>query len=81
MFCEQAAPTPGATGAQRAATAGLDDEQWHRPLGPDWGPYAEDSTLELVLHVLDEMVHHGAEVSLLRDLYVYRDGREGAPGA
>jgi hypothetical protein len=29
--------------------------------------------VDLVLHVLDEVVHHGAEVGLLRDLYLRRD--------
>jgi hypothetical protein len=38
-------------------------------LGPTYGPYAESTFLGLVLHVIDELVHHGAEVSLLRDLY------------
>ena len=36
------------------------------------GPYAESSTVDLALHVLDEVVHHGAEVGLLRDLYAHR---------
>ncbi len=38
-------------------------------LGPKYGPYAEATFLGLMLHVIDELVHHGAEVSLLRDLY------------
>ena len=56
-------------GAWRRHLVALDDAEWHAPLGPDWGPYAQDSTLDLTLHVLDEVVHHGAEVGLLRDLY------------
>jgi hypothetical protein len=28
--------------------------------------------VDLALHVLDEVVHHAAEVGLLRDLYVRR---------
>ena len=43
-------------------------------LGPKYGPYAEATFLGLMLHVIDELVHHGAEVALLRDLY-----RAGAP--
>jgi hypothetical protein len=27
----------------------------------------------LVLHVNKELIHHGAEISLLRDLYRWRD--------
>ena len=50
--------------------AGLSAEAWEEPLGPAWGPYATSTTLDLALHVLDEVVHHAAEVGLLRDLYV-----------
>ena len=39
------------------------------PLGPSWGPYADADTLDLALHVLDEVIHHGAEVGVLRDLW------------
>jgi hypothetical protein len=28
---------------------------------------------ELVLHINREMLHHGAEIALLRDLYLWRD--------
>ena len=58
--------------AWRAGMAGLGPEQWAAPLGPAWGPYAESGPLDLVLHVLDEVIHHGAEVGLLRDLYAAR---------
>ena len=34
---------------------------------------AESNTVDLALHVLDEVIHHGAEVSLLRDLFSCRD--------
>ncbi len=39
------------------------------PLGSVAGPYADDSRLSLVLHVVDELVHHAAEAALIRDLY------------
>jgi len=39
------------------------------PLGPAWGPYADQTHLALALHAERELVHHGAEVALLRDLY------------
>lgn len=55
--------------AWRDGMASLDDPAWDLPLGPAWGPYAESSTADLALHVLDEVVHHGAEVGVLRDLY------------
>jgi hypothetical protein len=40
-----------------------------RPCGPAEGPYAEHPMAELVLHINREVIHHGAEVALLRDLY------------
>jgi uncharacterized damage-inducible protein DinB len=42
---------------------------WWEPLGPVAGPYAEDDKASLVLHQLDEQIHHGAELGVLRDLY------------
>jgi hypothetical protein len=41
-----------------------------RLLGSDWGPYADSTILALALHAQREVVHHGAEIGLLRDLYV-----------
>ena len=40
-----------------------------RPCGPAEGPYADRPLAELVLHVNREVIHHLAEVCLLRDLY------------
>jgi hypothetical protein len=40
-----------------------------RPCGEAEGPYAEDPLARLVLHINRELVHHLAEVCLLRDLY------------
>jgi hypothetical protein len=45
-----------------------------RPCGPAEGPFAEVSMAALVLHIHREVIHHGAEVSLLRDLYVRKGG-------
>lgn len=56
----------------RAGLAGLSPGEWTAALGPSWGPYAESNTVDLALHVLDEVIHHGAEVGLLRDLYSHR---------
>jgi len=40
------------------------------PIGSVWGPeYGERTRTAYVLHMLDEFVHHGAEVALLRDLW------------
>jgi hypothetical protein len=38
-------------------------------LGAGWGPYADSTILALALHAQREVVHHGAEIGLLRDLY------------
>ena len=42
---------------------------WWEPLGPVAGPFAADDRASLVLHQLDEQIHHGAELGVLRDLY------------
>lgn len=48
---------------------GLDAGALARPVGPAEGPYAEYPMAALVLHIHREVIHHGAEVLLLRDLY------------
>ena len=48
---------------------GLDAAALAAPCGPAEGPYAELSMAALVLHINREVIHHGAEVALLRDLY------------
>jgi hypothetical protein len=59
-----------------AGVRGLGADGLARPCGPAEDPYAEVSMAELVLHINREMLHHGAEVALLRDLYLWRfDGR------
>lgn len=60
-----------------AGLTGLTPREWTAPLGPSWGPYADSSTVDLALHVLDEVTHHGAEVGLLRDLYPHRPALPG----
>jgi hypothetical protein len=47
---------------------------WSEPLGPVAGPYAEHSKTSFVLHQLDEQIHHGAELGMLRDLYLHDFG-------
>jgi hypothetical protein len=64
----------------RAGMAALDDEGLARPLGPSWDGYADQTHLDLFLHALRELTHHGAEIGLLRDLYAAR-GPDTAPGA
>ncbi|MGL6233747.1 MAG: DinB family protein [Segniliparus sp.] len=56
---------------------GLGPEDLARPCGPAEGPYADYPMAALVLHIHREAIHHGAEISLLRDLYT-RLGRDRA---
>ena len=51
----------------------LAPEQWDRPTGPAEGPFAETPFLALVLHIHREVIHHIAEIALLRDLYLRQD--------
>jgi hypothetical protein len=53
----------------RAGVATWDDQRLLAPLGARWGGFARHSHLHLVLHAEREVVHHGAEIALLRDLY------------
>jgi hypothetical protein len=65
-------------GRWRAALLSLDDSAWSQALGPAWGRYENDSTLDLALHVLDEVIHHAGEVGVLRDLYANRESWAGS---
>lgn len=61
--------------AYDAWTAGvrrLDDEALRRPCGPAEGPWGDRPMSTLVLHINREVIHHGAEIALLRDLYAHR---------
>lgn len=42
------------------------------PIGAAAGPYGSATRRSLVLHVVDELIHHGAEAALIRDLYASR---------
>jgi len=58
----------------RAHVAAMDEAALAGLLGPAAGPYAEDSYHALVLHALDEVIHHGAEIGTIRDLYLSGKG-------
>jgi hypothetical protein len=49
----------------------LSDDELQRPCGPAEGPYAENPFVDLVLHISREVIHHGAEIALIRDLYAH----------
>jgi DinB superfamily len=56
--------------AWMAGVRGLGPDGLARACGPAEGPWARAPMAELVLHINREMLHHGAEVALLRDLYL-----------
>ncbi len=45
------------------------DESLQEVVGPVGGAYADRTRAKYVLHMLDEFIHHGAEIALLRDLW------------
>ncbi|HEY3561974.1 MAG TPA: DinB family protein [Kribbella sp.] len=53
----------------RRRLAALSQEDLERPMGEIAGPYAEDAGNSFALHILDELIHHGAEVGTVRDFY------------
>jgi hypothetical protein len=55
-----------------AGVAELGEDGLARPVGPAEGPWAEAPYADLVLHINRELIHHGAEICLLRDLYLRR---------
>jgi DinB family protein len=58
--------------AFRSGVAAWGDDGLWPLLGPKWGPYASYTNLDLALHAQREVIHHGAEIALLRDLYPFR---------
>jgi hypothetical protein len=51
------------------AIAGLDEAGLSAPLGPKGAAYADDSMAALIAHLNREIMHHGGEIGVLRDLY------------
>ena len=49
------------------------DLDWWQELGESWGPWSRHCVADMVMHASNELVHHGAEIGLLRDLYRSRD--------
>lgn len=73
-------PVPGSATAALAALdqayevwrgrlAALSQEDLDRPMGEIAGPYAESDGTSFALHILDELIHHGAEIGAVRDFY------------
>jgi hypothetical protein len=53
-----------------AGVRGLSDTDLAKPVRPAEGRFPMEA---LVLHINKELIHHGAEICLLRDLYRWRD--------
>ncbi|GAA5201003.1 DinB family protein [Rugosimonospora acidiphila] len=53
----------------RGHLAAVDAATLGDPMGEVAGGYGESSRASFVLHELDELIHHGAEIAALRDLY------------
>ncbi|MBV1856049.1 DinB family protein [Catellatospora tritici] len=47
----------------------LDGEGLAQPLGAKGGPYAREPMAALIVHLNREVMHHGGEIGLMRDLY------------
>jgi hypothetical protein len=58
-------------GGWTSGVRGLTAADLEKPVGPAEGPWADKPMLDLVLHINRELIHHGAEIALLRDLYVH----------
>jgi hypothetical protein len=50
---------------------GLDDDGLARPVGPAEGEWAAEPMTTLILHINREVIHHGAEIACIRDLYAH----------
>lgn len=48
------------------------DLDWLGELGDNWGPWSSEPVTAMALHAGNELVHHAAEIALLRDLYRVR---------
>jgi DinB superfamily len=60
------------SGVRGLGGAEVPGEGLMRACGPAEGPFAEATMAELVIHIHRELIHHGAEIALLRDLYAHR---------
>ena len=60
-----------------AGVRGLSNDDLSRPVGPAEGPWAEHPFIELILHINREVIHHGAEIACIRDLYAHTNQEKG----
>ena len=59
-----------------SAVSALSPDALERPVGPAEGPFAEAPMAALIQHINREMIHHLAEIALLRDLWAHGLGRD-----
>lgn len=45
------------------------ERDWWDQLGDSWGPWSHHSLADMAMHAGNELVHHAAEIGLLRDLH------------
>jgi len=45
-------------------------DDWFEELGAGFGPWHRHCVADFAMHASNELVHHGAEIALLRDLYL-----------
>lgn len=55
-----------------AGVRGLDEAALAEPCGPAEAPWSDLPMAALVMHINREVIHHGAEIALLRDLWAHR---------
>jgi len=53
----------------RAYRSVLAGRGWWDELGDSWEHWSQHSTADMAMHAGNELVHHGAEIALLRDLH------------
>lgn len=58
----------------RERVTALGEDGLAAELGPAWGAYQHEPWAGLVIHAIDEVVHHAAEIGVLRDLYRATEG-------
>ncbi len=58
-----------------------DEARLFEPLGPAGRQWAHWTRLQFALHIIDEVIHHGAEIGVLRDLYRSQQSHDPAVSA
>jgi hypothetical protein len=60
-----------------AGVRNLSDDDLDRKVGEAEGPWADYPMIALVLHINREVIHHGAEIACIRDLYAHTNREMG----